>query len=346
MGTEFFWFYDVILAGILIGMVFLGVKRGFVRMLLSLLSVLIAFLVALVASNFISTWVYDSFVKDSLKTSISDTINEALGDNVLTQLSGIDMEKATLGGETLTELNISPDDAGKVTIDLSKLDVSATGIDKVDLSAFGIPSGSDLSSLKLGTVQIFAVNVEKYGLGTMVLAEILSEKLMSSSVATAITDVVTKINESVPMLNLDETTLGLMGNTLLTDIVVSLIKSSGDPGQSVVDNIVKPVVLIPIRTIAFIIIFIVVSILLSLIIKATALINKIPLIGSLNELLGAVLGLAEGLIIVFIVVILVHLAVSVTDNTLIFLNEMTIDKSFAFSWVYDFKFLDFLNVKI
>ena len=58
---------------------------------------------------------------------------------------------------------------------------------------------------------------------------------------------------------------------------------------------------------------------------------------------GGVLGLVQGLIIVFIVVIIAHMAVALSNNTLIFLNEMTINKSYAFSWVYNFSFLDFLN---
>ena len=49
------------------------------------------------------------------------------------------------------------------------------------------------------------------------------------------------------------------------------------------------------------------------------------------------------MIIVFIVVIIAHMAVEMSNNTLIFLNDMTINKSYAFSWVYNFSFLDFLN---
>ncbi len=344
MGTEFFWFYDVILAGILIGIVFLGVKRGFVRMLLSLLSVAIAFVAALVLSGYISTWIYDSFVEESLTTTITDTVNDAIGDNVLTELSKVDMDKAEIDKLPVSTFDVKPDKAGKITLDLSTLDVSKTGLDKVDLSIFGLPKGADISELKLGTVQINGSEISEHGLADMILAKILCENIMNSPIATTISDVIDEINKAVPILNLDDEALEQTDNSLVTDIVIALINSAGNPGQSIVDNIIKPVILIPIRTIVFIILFVAASILLSVVIKATSLINKIPLIGSFNEFLGGALGFVEGVVIVFVVAILLRMAVSLSDNTLIFLNDMTIEKSFIFSYVYDFKFLDFLNI--
>ena len=101
--------------------------------------------------------------------------------------------------------------------------------------------------------------------------------------------------------------------------------------------------LVPLRTIIFVVLFILIFIILSILIKATSVINKLPLIGQLNSLLGGVAGLLQGLVIVFIVVIIAHMAAEPTNNTLIFLNDMTINKSFAFSKIYNFSFLDFLN---
>ena len=54
MGTEFFWFYDVILAAILIGMMFIGAKKGFVRMVLRLCAFAASFVIALMISNGVS----------------------------------------------------------------------------------------------------------------------------------------------------------------------------------------------------------------------------------------------------------------------------------------------------
>ena len=98
MGTEFFWFYDVILAALLIGMMFIGAKKGLVRMVLRLCAFAASFVIALMISNGVSGWIYDSFISKPLEQTISTSINEALGDNVVTQLGKIDMEKAKING--------------------------------------------------------------------------------------------------------------------------------------------------------------------------------------------------------------------------------------------------------
>ena len=345
MGTEFFWFYDVILVAIIVGMIFLGVKRGFVRMLLSLTSVAIAFVLSLVISGSISSWIYESFVEQNLKTSITDTVNDAIGENVVTQLTKIDMDKAIIAGSPIVAIEdkLKADDAGKITLDLSSVNLVYTGIDKIDLTGIGFDKNTDYSAIKVGKVQVYETSVKEYGLGNVVLAQVISDRIMNSTLGTAFKDIVKTIDESLPFLGLDENMLDQMDNTLLSDLVVSILQSGGNPGQSVLDNIVKPFVLIPMRTIIFIILFILISILLSFVIKATSLINKIPLIGKLNEFLGAIMGFVHGVIVVFVVVILLNMIIAITDNSLIFLNQSTIDNSFMFSWVYHFKFLDFLK---
>lgn len=113
MGTEFFWFYDVILAAILIGMMFIGAKKGFVRMVLRLCAFAASFVIALMISNGVSGWIYDSFISKPLEQTISTSINDALGDNVVTQIGKIDMEKAKINGKSIDSLELKADKAGK-----------------------------------------------------------------------------------------------------------------------------------------------------------------------------------------------------------------------------------------
>ncbi len=345
MGTEFFWFYDVILIAIIIGMVFLGVKRGFVRMLLSLLSIAIAFVASLVISDVVSSWAYESFVEQNLKTTITDTINDAIGENVVTQLTQIDIDKTIIEGKPVSSVDnsLKVDDAGKITLDLSSVNLSKTGIDKIDLTGIGFDKNTDYANIKIGKVQVYESAVKEHGLGNIVLAQVIADRIMNTDIGKALQDIVKTIDETLPFLGLDEGMLTQTDNTLLSDLVISILKSAGNPGQSVLDNIVKPIVLIPMRTIVFIILFVVINILLSVVIKATSVINKIPLIGTLNEFLGGVMGLVHGVVVIFVVVIILNMIVTLTENTLIFLNESTIDKSFVFSWIYNFKFLDFLK---
>ena len=164
MGTEFFWFYDVILAAILIGMMFIGAKKGFVRMVLRLCAFAASFVIALMISNGVSGWIYDSFISKPLEQTISTSINDALGDNVVTQIGKIDMEKAKINGKSIDSLELKADKAGKVTVNLGNVNLSNTGISKVDLTSFGVDKNIDYSNINLGSVQIYESDIEKYGI--------------------------------------------------------------------------------------------------------------------------------------------------------------------------------------
>ena len=343
MGTEFFWFYDFILAAILICMMFIGAKKGFVRMVLSLCAFAASFVIALMISNGVSGWIYDSFISKPLEQTISTSINDALGDNVVTQIGKIDMEKAKINGKSIDSLELKADKAGKVTVNLGNVNLSNTGISKVDLTSFGVDKNVDYSNINLGSVQIYESDIEKYGIENMILTEVLAQNIKNSEVADSVNEIIDKVGETVPALDLKGKTIEDIDSGTINSVVVSAVQSSGNPGKAVLDNVAKPVVLVPLRTIIFVILFILIFIILSIIIKATSVINKLPLIGKLNSLLGGVAGLLQGLVIVFIVVIIAHMAVELTNNTLIFLNDMTINKSFAFSKIYNFSFLDFLN---
>ena len=342
MGTEFFWFYDVILAAILIGMMFIGAKKGFVRMVLRLCAFAASFVIALMISNGVSGWIYDSFISKPLEQTISTSINDALGDNVVTQIGKIDMEKAKINGKSIDSLELKADKAGKVTVNLGNVNLSNTGISKVDLTSFGVDKNIDYSNIDLGSVQIYESDIEKYGIENMILTEVLAQNIKNSAIADSVNEIIDKVGETVPALDLKGKTIEDIDSGTINSVVVSVVQS-GNPGKAVLDNVAKPVVLVPLRTIIFVVLFILIFIILSILIKATSVINKLPLIGQLNSLLGGVAGLLQGLVIVFIVVIIAHMAVELTNNTLIFLNDMTINKSFAFSKIYNFSFLDFLN---
>ncbi|MBE6799252.1 MAG: CvpA family protein [Ruminococcaceae bacterium] len=64
--------------------------------------------------------------------------------------------------------------------------------------------------------------------------------------------------------------------------------------ESIVQNIVEPICVKAISVIVFIVVFIVSMILISLLAKALNIVAKLPVLHSLNSLLGAVVGFARG----------------------------------------------------
>ena len=66
--------------------------------------------------------------------------------------------------------------------------------------------------------------------------------------------------------------------------------------------------------------------------------NKIPIIGPINSLLGAALGLAEGAVLIYLLSQVVKLVCYFTSNSLMFLNLSTVEKTFIFKYFFDFDF--------
>ena len=131
----------------------------------------------------------------------------------------------------------------------------------------------------------------------MILTEVLAQNIKNSEVADSVNEIIDKVGETVPALDLKGKTIEDLDSGTINSVVVSVVQSSGNPGKAVLDNVAKPVVLVPLRTIIFVVLFILIFIILSILIKATSVINKLPLIGQLNSLLGGVAGLLQGLVI-------------------------------------------------
>ena len=344
MGTQFFWAYDILFAAVVIGIVFKCWKKGFVATLLGFISIFAAFIGALWLSDGLSSWVYSSFIETPVEQQINEQVTPYLGDNIITDLQAVDTSKIKVNGKTLDEINLTPDSAGKATLDLSKVDFSSTGIDGIDLSAFGFNGELDLSEVKVGTVQFTQSELENNDLGKLIFSKALASTAQNSSVYEMFEDVANSFSEVLPgVMGQFSDSVSSGDNTALSDVALALLNVNTDVGSSITDCIVKPVVMIPLRTLIFAIIFAIIMIVLSIIIRATKIINKIPVVGAVNGFFGGVLGVAEAFISVCLICIVVQVIIALTGNELIFLNTMTIDKTYVFKYFYNFQFLDFLK---
>ncbi len=78
------------------------------------------------------------------------------------------------------------------------------------------------------------------------------------------------------------------------------VPSAESIAKEIVDNIFKPAILSVLTALLFVIIFILALIICTILAKSLKLVNKIPLLGKVNEFLGGVIGLLKGVVIVFI----------------------------------------------
>ena len=346
MGTQFFWFFDIVLVAIAVGTIVKAARKGFVASIVGFVAIFVSFIIAFPLSDTISAAVYDNIIEDALVTEMNNTIGESIDSSVVAQLDKIEMSKATLNGYKLSDITLTPDSAGRINLDLSALNLSETGISDMDLSVFGMDSKTvDYSSINLGTVQISQSELEQYGIETMILANLLTNKISTGTLYGNICSAVEQMANSVPQLMGDfSQSINAGDQSAIKSIVLSIIEAEADDfAESILDNTVKPVLLVPVRALIFFVLFALLMFVLNLVVKALKIVNKIPVLGGLNVLLGIVLGTVEAVITIFIVCIGVQVVVTLTNNSLIFLNTMTIDQTVLFRYVYYFDFLNFLG---
>lgn len=345
MGTQFFWIFDIAIVAILVAFIFMGVKKGFIAAVAGAVSLVVAFALALPLSAVISDAIYENLIRDAVADEINDQINSVIDGTLIAEIKNVDMSKAKINGRALSSFDIQTDSSGKYSLDLSNLDLTETGIDDVDLSVFGITDDSiNYSSVNLGTLVLTSDDINTYGTEKVVLASVLSDNISNGTAFGSIASAVEEMAETIPVLMSgvsDSVTSG--DRTIINDVVLSILSAETDDfARAITDNMVKPVLLVPMRALIFIVLFVIIAIILSIIAKLLKVVNKIPLIGKVNKALGAVAGVAQAVIVIFLVCIFIQVIVVLSGNSLIFLNTMTIDETFIFQKIYYFEFLDFL----
>lgn len=133
--------------------------------------------------------------------------------------------------------------------------------------------------------------------------------------------------------------LGLSG---LPERLVDTGKLGGEITESVLDNgstiaealaqsLFQPLATTALRVVAFAIIFALLSIVVSLLYRIGFGFNHIPLIGGVNHLLGAGVGLLEGVIIVYILCMVLAIASAVLGGKVELLNWQQLQNTAIFS---------------
>lgn len=348
MGFEFFWFYDIMLVAVIIASLFGGIKKGAVGVIISALAAIIGFIVAFAGCNIISEAIYTNTIEKPLTEYIDEAVEDTVSFDIVDGLAEIDMTKTIVKDKYISENDLSFNDKGVAILDLSSANVMETGMREANLEIFGIGEDYNYSEVKIGNIEISKSELKKYGFNTVVLAHTLTHSVTSGELFLTFKDIGAKIAEAIPMVfGSYEDKINEGKTDTLYELVLSVIYvQNGKFGSVIMDNIVNPIVLIPLKVLVFILLFIIIVSLLNLIAKASRIINKIPVIASLNELLGAVLSLAEALIILIVICTVIKLVISVGGDSLVFLNEATIDKTILFKTLYYFDPLRILGVSL
>lgn len=108
-----------------------------------------------------------------------------------------------------------------------------------------------------------------------------------------------------------------------------------DVATAVVDQVIGPIATIMIQSIVFLVLFIVFCILVKLVTKALKIIDKLPVIGTANAVLGLVVGLVQAVIFLFIFTSVVALIIQLSGNQMDAVNSEIVGQSHVFKAIYN-----------
>lgn len=342
MGEKFAIAFDIAVIAIIAVFAFVGMKRGFAKVVLGLVSAFAAFAAAVFLSGPIATAVYTGFIEKPISEKFDDAAGQLLGSFTLGDIADIDFSKVKINDEYADD--IEPNYAGtrKAIVDLTKLDLSETGLTKEDLAKIGIIEDGSLKKLNGKTAEFSMDDIEKHGLGKLAAAQYIATQVVKLPAFSALDSVTESVRKYLPSIS-GSAASDSTGTSAARSIILGMINTKSGLKTAVIDGMIKPECMLVIRTIAFAAIFILASVVLKIICSATGLVTKIPVLNKVNAFLGLVLGLIEGLITVFVVCLATRLIVSLSSANSILFNQTAIDSTFVFKIFYNFDFLNFLQ---
>ena len=338
MGEKFSIVFDVAVIAILAVSAFVGLKRGFAKVVLGLVSTVVAFAVAMGLSSPIADAVYKSWIAKP----IDETTNKLFGGLTLGNIADIDFEKVKINGVNVDEVKIDYAGTQKAVVDMSKIDLRSTGVTKADFEKLGITDDTSLGLLNAKTADLSKNDIENYGLGKLAVAQYISVNMVQRPEMKNLNVIVERVGKFLPSLSGSAVTDGISVSAVRA-VTLKMFDTKGSFKSAVMDGIIAPNCTMLIRTIVFGILFLLPMLILRIAASVTSLINKIPVIGKVNAFLGFVLGLVEGIVAVFIVCLVTRLIVSLCGANSILFNDTAINSTFVFKLFYDFDFLNFLT---
>ena len=155
------------------------------------------------------------------------------------------------------------------------------------------------------------------------------------SLAVQLEEIVGKIPQ--PVLQL----LGIDSSSVMEfDMTVS--GAAEKLSTEVVNQIIAPVILLFLKALLFVVFFVILSFVARRVVNVLGFVNKVPLLGPANAVLGGVLGAGKGLIVFSLVSVALAVAVYLTGGENPFLNEKVINSTFLYRYIYNFSILSMM----
>jgi hypothetical protein len=343
MGTQFFWFFDILIVAILLGVTYKCVRAGFVAGITNFLGTLLGFAIALGVSGPAASQIYDTFVSPGVVENITylqrADVAESNAGVAFETLRKADMSQALVNDVPMAEfLRANPATEGEILkLNLNGVDLSQTGIADGNLDFFGVDAQFDFIFVNVGSIDLTAAERAQHSIEDIILARTVSYAISHRA----------SEKHSILTSNLFDTLPGVSrASHGTTDVVAKLLleiihNDATDLATVIETNMVRPMTVLPLRLLVFAVAFALVSIGISAICNGLHFVDYIPLVGRINSILGGVLGVLFSTVIIFMVVVAVGVVIALTEDNIIFINSMTVEQTYIFRHIYSIGFLRF-----
>ena len=110
----------------------------------------------------------------------------------------------------------------------------------------------------------------------------------------------------------------------------TIITSAGD--------VLRTVMVALLTMVAFLIIFLLAMVIVKALARLTRNVNRVPVVGGVNRLLGGILGAAEAFLLCYLIGMAVTVLITFSENGWSWLNTAVVQKSTLLNWFVQFEF--------
>ncbi len=132
-------------------------------------------------------------------------------------------------------------------------------------------------------------------------------------------------------------------NNMSSAVGVFLKGDRDKTAEAMEETVVAPAVKLVLKALIWVIMMFILMLISRIVADMFKGLNKIPVIGPVNSTLGALLGAAEGTVIVYVIAQLVRLICYLTSNSLMFLNTETVQNTHIFKYLFYFDIMTIIG---
>lgn len=289
------WLIDIGALLIIALLAFIGYKQGLVKALIGLIGFVLALILSLSLSGPIAGLLYDNYISDTMKSSLTDYINSMTGKTTSGMING---QTIYMSSPVLATAGFSYEDILRQFQEEGGTNPqNLTEAQKAQI-ATQIQNGATVEKIvqEYNKTTGADVSIEKVTNALGVEADTAMKEVVESSGDTS---------SDTGGFDIGKIIKGFLGNALDAEKIT----------DDVVDGTIRPMIMNILSSIVFVVLFIILSLIFALISGAVGkLATKIPVFGTVNALLGGVFGLVKGAGLAVIVLMIVAIVAKGSSN--------------------------------